>query len=222
MNVADWACCAVTPVRAVPANQVTNTAPTGANNSYTIDNTVPTFTTLSSPVDTTTEDTEVQITFAELQAAGNEADTGGTGVNAFVVQAVSTGTLNIGATSGTATAFAVGTNDVIDSANHAFWTPALNANGAALSAFTVVARDAAGNVSASPLQVASDVTAVNDPPVASASSVTTTEGVAFTFAVANFGFTDVEGNPLASITVSNLSLAAGDTLTVDQGAGPWR
>jgi Ca2+-binding RTX toxin-like protein len=30
----------------------------------------------------------------------------------------------------------------------------------------------------------------------------------------------VESNPLASITISNLVLASGDTLTVDQGAGP--
>src|SRR5262249_5440398 len=52
-----------------------------------------------------------------------------------------------------------------------------------------------------------------------ASSVTTSEDASKTFAVSDFQFTDVEGDGLASITVGTLSLAAGDTLTVNQGAG---
>ena len=64
-----------------------------------------------------------------------------------------------------------------------------------------------------------NVTAANDVPVATASSVMTNEGTAKTFAASDFLFSDVEGNSLTSITVSGLSLASGDTLTVDQGAG---
>ncbi len=64
-----------------------------------------------------------------------------------------------------------------------------------------------------------NVTAVNDVPVANASSVTTNEDTAKTFASSAFLFTDVEGNSLVSITVSGLALAVGDTLTVDQGSG---
>ncbi|MCA9054376.1 MAG: Ig-like domain-containing protein, partial [Planctomycetaceae bacterium] len=63
-------------------------------------------------------------------------------------------------------------------------------------------------------------TTANALPVAQASSVTTNEDTAKTFAVSNFQFTDADGDPLASITVSDLSLAGGDTLTVDLGAGP--
>ena len=56
------------------------------------------------------------------------------------------------------------------------------------------------------------VAAVNDVPVAQPSSVTTNEDTSYTFAVSNFSFTDVEGNNLASITISGLALASGDTL----------
>src|SRR5262249_39512088 len=37
--------------------------------------------------------------------------------------------------------------------------------------------------------------------------------------VSDFHFTDNESNALASITVSGLTLASGDTLTVNQGSG---
>jgi phosphodiesterase/alkaline phosphatase D-like protein len=63
------------------------------------------------------------------------------------------------------------------------------------------------------------VDAFNEVPVAQASSVTTNEDTAKTFAMSDFHFTDAENNPLASITVSGLALASGDTLTVDQGSG---
>lgn len=63
-----------------------------------------------------------------------------------------------------------------------------------------------------------DVT-VNALPVAQASAVTTDEDTVKTFAVTDFSFTDTESDSLASITVSNLALATGDTLTVDLGAG---
>jgi len=63
------------------------------------------------------------------------------------------------------------------------------------------------------------VTAVNDVPVALASSVTTDLNTPFTFAVSDFLFSDAESNGLVSITVSGLTLATGDTLTVNQGAG---
>jgi phosphodiesterase/alkaline phosphatase D-like protein len=63
------------------------------------------------------------------------------------------------------------------------------------------------------------VDAFNEVPVAQASSVTTSEDTAKTFTVSDFKFTDVEHNPLASITVRALTLASGDTLTVNQGTG---
>lgn len=56
------------------------------------------------------------------------------------------------------------------------------------------------------------VNIINDAPTAQASSVTTTAGQAKTFAVRDFGFTDEEENGLASITITGLTLADGDTL----------
>lgn len=113
-----------------------------------------------------TEDTEKEISFSNLTAAADEADADGS-VTGFVVKAVTTGTLKIGATAGAATAWAAGSNDTIDATNKAFWTPASNANGN-LNAFTVVAKDDANAVSVSAVQVVVEAAAVNDAPVPTA------------------------------------------------------
>ena len=132
-----------------------------------VSNANPTLTTISN-ITGGTEDTEKEISFSDLTSAGNEADSDGT-VTGFVVKAVSTGTLKIGATAGTATAWAAGSNDTIDASNKAFWTPASNANDASgLNAFTVVAEDNAGAESASAVQVVVETAAVNDAPVPTA------------------------------------------------------
>ena len=125
-------------------------------------NDIPTLTSFAAPVDTTNEDTQVELTFAELAAQGNEADSDGA-VDGFVVQSVSSGTLLIGTSAGTATAWAAGTNDTIDATNHAYWTPASNANGT-LTAFEVVAIDDDGAESASNVAVQVTVNDVNDIP----------------------------------------------------------
>ena len=90
------------------------------------------------------------------------------------------------------------------------YTPASNANGAGRSTFDFRANDAANGTVAATMTI--NVTAVNDLPVATASSVTTNEDTAKAFAVSNFNFTDVENNSLVSITISALNLATGDTL----------
>lgn len=97
------------------------------------------------------------------------------------------------------------------------YTPAANANGAALSSFSFRVNDSGSGTVAAAMDI--NVVAVNDVPVAQASSVTTNEDTAKTFDVSDFLFSDVESNSIVSITVSNLNLASGDTLTVDQGAG---
>ncbi|NND96300.1 MAG: DUF4347 domain-containing protein, partial [Pirellulaceae bacterium] len=128
-------------------------------------NNAPTLTLLTSPVDGTTEDTEVEVSFTDLTTAGDENDVDGT-VDAFVVKSISSGTLKIGATAGSATAWAAGTNDTIDGSNNAYWTPDLDANGTQ-NAFEVVAKDDGGLESATNVTAQIDVTAQNDPPVAS-------------------------------------------------------
>ena len=109
----------------------------------------PTLTHFSDTIDTTNKGTEVELTFAELAAQGDEADTDGTVVS-FIVQA-SIGTLKIGSSSGTATAYASGTNETIDSSHNAYWTPYTNANGTP-KAFTVKAKDDSDVLSCTAIQ----------------------------------------------------------------------
>lgn len=125
------------------------------------DNTVPTLTSFASAIDSTDEDTAVEITFAELAAQGDEADAEGD-VAAFVVKAVSSGTLTINGS-----ALATGTNDQITTSKSANWTPASNANGT-LSAFTVVALDGDDAESTPAVTAQISVAAVNDAPTLTA------------------------------------------------------
>jgi Calx-beta domain/Bacterial Ig domain/Bacterial cadherin-like domain len=98
------------------------------------------------------------------------------------------------------------------------YTPAANVSGAARSTFDFTVNDADPGVTSATMTI--NVTAANDVPVAQPSYISTPLDVAKVFAVSDFLFTDVEGDALVSVTVSNLNLAAGDTLTVNQGAGP--
>ena len=50
-------------------------------------------------------------------------------VDAFVVKSITSGSLKIGTSAGTPTAWAAGTNDTIDATKQAYWTADLNANG---------------------------------------------------------------------------------------------
>lgn len=110
----------------------------------------PTLTAFSGPIKTTPENTEVEITFADLKNAGNEADTDGT-VDAFIIKAVSTGSLKIGANAGSATAFNATTNKTVNASNNAYWTPALNVAGLQ-NAFTTTVLDNDLLESSSPVQ----------------------------------------------------------------------
>lgn len=121
------------------ADGIANVA-TRADSQNWRDNTLPTCTSMSGSVATgIVAEAVTELTLAELKAVANEsADT-----TAFVVAAVSTGTLLIGATEATATAWAAGTNDVIDATHNAYWASAAAATGAT-NAFTVKAMDVAG------------------------------------------------------------------------------
>jgi hypothetical protein len=124
----------------------------------------PTLTGFSAPVATGAEDNAVEISLAALLAAGNEADVDGQ-VTDFVVQALTSGLLRLGSSAATATDWAVGGNHLIDANTKAFWTPAANANGSganALQAFTLLARDNSGTLSANPVTVKVNVTPVAD------------------------------------------------------------
>ena len=136
---------------------------TGSDTFLFLFNSPPTLTSFSGVLDTTNEDIEVEITFAELADQGDEADSDGT-VDAFVVQSISSGTLKIGISVGAAEPFDAGTNDTIDASNHAYWTPSQDANGSPLNAFAVRAQDDDGSESDTDVTVQITVTPVNDAP----------------------------------------------------------
>ncbi|NGP87657.1 Ig-like domain-containing protein [Fodinibius halophilus] len=121
-------------------------------------NAAPTFTNLADAVETTDEDTGVEILFSSIIGQSDANDSDGT-VDAFVVQSISSGTLTINGS-----AYAAGTNDEITPAKSGNWTPDADANGT-LNAFSITAKDDAGAESSTAVQAQIDVTAVNDSPV---------------------------------------------------------
>ncbi|MCX7086416.1 MAG: DUF4347 domain-containing protein [Methylococcales bacterium] len=200
-------------------------------------NPVPTLTAFDAPLVTVNEDTQAPITFADLAAHGNEADlnadaTPGT-VAAFVIKGVTTGSLKIGANAGSATAWSAGSNDSIpaDGSKNLYWTPAANANGT-LNAFTAIARDAEGAVSATPIQVQVAVTPVNDAPVIAANGTAVTLAAINEDPASNAGatvaslftprFTDVDaGAALGGIIVVSNSNATGGTWQYSVDGSTW-
>jgi hypothetical protein len=144
-------------------------------------NDAPTLTVFAAAIGTVNEDTQASIALADLKAQGDEADVDGT-VDAFVIKAVSTGTLKIGADAASATAYDATTNKTVDATHIAYWTGASNANGA-LNAFTAVAKDNSGAESSTAIQATMSVTPVNDVPTGSVTiSGTATRGQTLTAA----------------------------------------
>ncbi|RXK84657.1 DUF4347 domain-containing protein [Chlorobaculum sp. 24CR] len=125
-------------------------------------NEAPTLTYFSGEVETTAENTEVEISFAELMAKGDESDADGT-VEGFVVKSVTSGTLRIGADAANATVYDAGANETIDAAHHAYWTPGFDEHGT-LEAFSVVALDDVGGESSTAVEVSVDVVSENHAP----------------------------------------------------------
>jgi autotransporter-associated beta strand protein/VCBS repeat-containing protein len=121
---------------------------TGAND-------FPVFSVLTPPVETTGRNSQTEISFAELLAQANATDGDGS-VVAFQVAAVASGSLLIGSSAGTATAWAAGSNDSVNAGTNLYWTPAADqagtlANPLAIGAFSVYAVDNNGGLSDSPV-----------------------------------------------------------------------
>lgn len=131
-------------------------------------NSAPTLTTIST-LTGESEDHATTISYATLLAASNAADTDEDAIS-FRVEAVSTGTLTKDGSP------VVPESTLLSTGESLVWTPANNANGAELNAFTVKVWD--GTVaSTSPVQVKVSVTAVNDAPTVSAIGIDAAEDV---------------------------------------------
>ncbi|MDD1610651.1 MAG: FG-GAP-like repeat-containing protein, partial [Methylococcaceae bacterium] len=173
-------------------------------------NDAPTLTAFSLPVSTGNENHEITVSFADLQTQGNEADVDGS-VDAFVIKAVSTGTLKIGVNAATATQWNALSNHTIDATHQAYWTPAANTNGT-LNAFTAVAKDNDNLESVTPVQATVNVAAmVTVPPHVTISAGTNpVEGST----VGNFNVTLDSPAPAGGLTV-NYTLTGLATLSTD-------
>ncbi len=120
---------------------------------------------------------------------------------AFVIKAVSSGTLKIGTSAETATDWVAGSNDIVDATHQAYWTPDfnindVNANGP-LNAFTAVAKDSSGLVSSGPpVQATVSVTAASSliNIVQSGVNTTVTEG-----GTGDFYFVSLMSAPTADV-----------------------
>ena len=192
-------------------------------------NIAPSLTAFASTVVTGNEDNQMAITFANLQAQGNEADVDGT-VDAFVIKAVSTGTLLIGTSAGTATTWDAITNNTIDESHLAYWTPATHAIGS-LNAFTAVAKDNGGLESATAIQATVAVVIDTTPPTATitdnlsgTANRTTTSiayNLAFSEAVTGLDTTDftLTNGTVGSVTGSGSSWAVNVTPALGVSTG---
>ncbi len=153
----------------VAEDDVFSTSATPVQATVKIEATPPTLTAFNNTSNSNKGD-EIQLTFASLKTRGNEADADGT-IDSFVVKSVTTGSLKIGTSAATATAFNATSNNTIDATHNAYWTPAVpNSNttaatpattGMVLNAFTVVAKDNDDLESATPAQVTVKLTTGN-------------------------------------------------------------
>ncbi len=180
-------------------------------------NDAPTLTSFAGIIETTTQNTEVEITLAELKAQGNQADVDGT-VDAFIVNVVSTGTLKIGANAIAATPFNATTNKTINATNNAYWTPANNAYGT-LNAFTTTVMDNNGDESTGAVQA---TVRVNDITAPSVSSITISGSPAVT--APSITFVVAFSEPVVNVSTDDFSLtstgtAAGTIASVSSSSG---
>jgi hypothetical protein len=130
-----------------------------ATYTYTASNAAPSLSSVAS-FSGAKEDLAFTITNADLLAASNASDPGGS-LLGFVVTSVDAakGSLTINGSPWT-----VNSNDVIDADHKAVWTPLANSNGSITNAFSVKAFDNEGATSATAIGVSITVAAVNDAP----------------------------------------------------------
>ena len=180
-----------------------NDAPAGSNNSVT-----------------TNEDTGYVFVAADFGLT----DPNDTPANAFDAVRISTlpgaGTLtNNGA--------AVSSGQVITVADinlgRLLFTPGLNASGSGYASFTFQVRDDGGNANggidldASANTMTVNVSAVNDAPAGSNTSVTASEDTAYTFTAANFGFSDATDSPANALLAVRISTLPGAGALTNNG-----
>ena len=150
-----------------------------------------------------------------ITVSGDPAGDGAlvTGSTIFVARSLSNIDPTWDSSNGSSVAVGQTISQAIINAGALTFTPLANANGADYDSFNFTVNDGqADSLDQATLTI--DVTAVNDLPTAADKTVTATEDTALVFAVADFGFTDVDtSDQLQSITITTLSSTG--TLTLD-------
>jgi hypothetical protein len=101
------------------------------------------------------------ISYTNLATNGNEVVDNTPYV--FIINSITSGSLSIGTTQGTATSWNASTNKTINANNNAYWTPPTNAPGVT-NAFSVVIQDALGAISSPNVDVQVDLQPPPPPP----------------------------------------------------------
>ncbi|MEZ0262669.1 MAG: cadherin-like domain-containing protein, partial [Alphaproteobacteria bacterium] len=179
-----------------------NDAPAGANTTVT-----------------TLEDTAYTFTAANFGFTDANDPTAGHTLSAVTISTLATnGTILLNGVAVTA-----GQSVTIADINSGLLTfaPAANANGAAYAQFTFAVQDSGGTANGgvdtdqTPNTMTISVTAVNDAPAGTDTTVTVNEDNTFTFTTANFGFTDTSDSPantLSSVVITTLPVNGALTL----------
>jgi hypothetical protein len=162
----------------------------------------PTLNSFTGIVETTSEGDEIEITYSELIAQGDEYDIEG-GIDGFIVNALSSGHLRIGADVGSATPWNATTNNLINTGNHAYWAPDPDGDGTQ-NAFELVVKDNLNAESSTNVMIQVEVIAVNNAPAIKDQTFSISEN-------------SLEGTLVGKVTANDSDLA--DTLSFSIIAG---
>jgi hypothetical protein len=91
------------------------------------------------------------------------------------------------------------------------WTPDADAAGTAVDSLAFTVKDGQGGTS-DEYTLTFDVTAVADDPTAADDTITIDEDEAYTFSASDFGFSDLDGDTLASVTIGTIPSTGSLTL----------
>jgi large repetitive protein len=84
------------------------------------------------------------------------------------------------------------------------FTPATNANGTGYANFDFSVKDSSGEFDLAPNKITINVVAVNDPPTGADKTISTNEDTAYTLAIADFGFSDLDGHTLTDVRIDTI------------------
>ena len=176
-----------------------NDAPQGANNTVVA-----------------TEDTDYIFTAADFGFTDTNDSIANNFINVIIASAPANGTLYLdanadGIVDGGETLTASSVVSVADiTAGKLKFKPAADTNGSGYDSFTFQVQDDGGVVNGgvdtdqTANTITIDVTAVNDAPTAANNTVTTNEDTTYTFTAADFNYSDIDGDTLASIQITTL------------------